>query len=62
MLVRHGWQVEELLVYLNPKARSPAAGAKQRLLRSAQHVQRTLVRTVSPYLADGLVAVARCQS
>lgn len=59
LLARHGWRVEETLVYLNPRPSARPGKLRHALLRLAYEAERALVRSVSPYLADGLVVLAR---
>lgn len=59
LLARHGWTVEETLVYMNPRPARRPRGLKERVLRLSHELERALVASVSPYLADGLIVVAR---
>jgi 2-polyprenyl-3-methyl-5-hydroxy-6-metoxy-1,4-benzoquinol methylase len=59
LLERHGWEVIELFVYMNPRSRRRARTAKEVILRMGDAFERALANTVSPYVADGLIAVAR---
>jgi hypothetical protein len=59
LLKRHGWVIGTVAVYLNPRNSRPTEGVRERIMRLGNRVERSLVRTVSPYLADGLIVVAR---
>jgi SAM-dependent methyltransferase len=61
LLDRHGWIVDEVLVYLNPRPTRGARTLKERVLRAGSYFQRLLVSTTSPYVADGLIVLARRQ-
>jgi 2-polyprenyl-3-methyl-5-hydroxy-6-metoxy-1,4-benzoquinol methylase len=58
-LERRGFAVVELLTYMNPRAGRRPWSLKELLLTLGLEFQRALATTVSPYLADGLIAVAR---
>lgn len=58
LLERHGWKIEEILVYANPAPGIPASGLKERVLRGFAMLQRQLAR-VAPYCGDGLIVTAR---
>lgn len=58
LLDRHEWSVTRTLTYLSKPTRRPRT-VKEMGLRTATLVQRALARTVSPYVADGLIVTAR---
>lgn len=58
LLNRYAWEVAETLVYMNPRSREIPVSVKVAAMRFAAEVQRALVATVAPYLADGLIVVA----
>lgn len=59
MLKRHGWQVIETLVYMNPRTTRRPKTVKELFGQLGHELERALTVTVSPYLADGLIVVAR---
>jgi len=59
VLGRHGWFVAELLTYLNPPPSPRTRRPKEYALRGLHALERCLARTVAPYIADGLIVVAR---
>jgi rhodanese-related sulfurtransferase len=63
MLGRHGWNVVETRLFV-PRVTSPRpTGLKERILadgaRAVLWLERTLGRLGAPYVADGLIVVAR---
>ena len=61
MLRRHGWNAVDHLVYLNPDPVDPPRNLKAVVLRLIHKIEKVLVRTRSPYVADGLIVVAAPQ-
>jgi SAM-dependent methyltransferase len=63
LLARHGWEVVETATFV-PRVKALAdAGWRLRLLgagaRAVLGLQRLVARTVAPFVADGLIVVAR---
>jgi 2-polyprenyl-3-methyl-5-hydroxy-6-metoxy-1,4-benzoquinol methylase len=63
MLRRHGWEVVETATYVPSVKSLQGEGLKLRVLglgaRLLLAVQRLVARTVAPFVADGLIVVAR---
>lgn len=58
LLVRHGWEVVAVHTYANPPRRERPSTNKDRALRVLQRAARMAAKRV-PYLADGLIIVAK---
>jgi hypothetical protein len=59
MLERHDWEVVEYLGYMNPRSARPSRTPQAFILQLGNDLARGLAVTMFPYLADGLIAVAR---
>ena len=63
MLRRHGWEIVETATYVPSVKSLEGEGLKLRVLgmgaRLLLAVQRLVARTVAPFVADGLIVVAR---
>lgn len=63
MLRRHGWEVVETATYVPSVKSLQSEGVKLRILglgaRLLLAVQRLVARTLAPFVADGLIVVAR---
>lgn len=63
LLRRHGWEVVETATFVPSVKAMEGAGLRLRILgwgaRFALFVQRTVARWIAPFVADGLIVVAR---
>jgi len=63
LLARHGWEIIETATFVPTVKPTHGAGWRLRVLgagaRAVLAVQRLVARTVAPFVADGLIVVAR---